>query len=1264
MKKLNVYCLQSTVSALLLERVPTLDASDDAQKSTALSIVNQFRWLDVSSEDSALLDKFLEVIGIVDPALQDAMIAFLPEVTTTDDQADRVGAYLLDRLEEDSAFCASVIETTPSLCISGDVRDRVCLKVLDHLRAVEASEVGKVARFVLENASAATAAEVVGSLREGLSLVDARDPRRRIPDRTGKGKGKKSERTPEQDLVSAVRSALRCKPEAIGHYLNFLKKLGAGRGRGRAAGSGSAEGTPSCCTLDVWVLVVLLSFGGDRAAQARQAFQRKVCAGQLSHGVVARSIKGHCDCLEEFFPSLLSLAAHLLRCNAVEASRAGVGLYCVLFECFPEARHRQDCLGELVAHLGGGCPQETSNALGCLARIAREMLDALRPFASYLAALLDHVDAFEGAQARELFWVIGEVLEPDQGEPSGSGSQGSRRGSRLEDEVHITIRKQMSSDSPRYFRTGVVGSLALLARRERGIESCHNPSRRTKEVCVSLGRIFRECSRNPENLGFFFEEVAEILARGGLCHRRVLECLNELAAVDFEQTFIGEFESGRLAAEDARGGEPWFNLDGENAEVALRIFPLAVSGDKEEQLQLAKLPAQISLLQVLENKQSGNLEAINALLGCPLHLFPEQALDECAAEARQDLAKVLVHAVNWCREILRVFTEGVDLTSAEAVRRERETLRKVVRRAGNTYVLEACLAILRQRAADRRGRFQPKSPGGAGTQTSVATAATTASTAGGDASSIADLGSELDKAAKTFNTPEPRPFKQSHFALLFLALPGPRAEVGDGDSLLACLVYLLRHLRRECVVKGGAFATAEDVVGFRPTEGGAETLPLALGALQDLFLERLGQEPPTEATQATQDSTVMGAATRLAEDHFNAPALGLELISDVVCNTILKCDGPEVLRRFAEGFLGGGEGAAGPVQGFLDAMAARYDIGTTFDQKYKSAEVLVTAYKKLEGWSAGREGEGEGEGENESAARDLGVDLEELKRQAERRVGELLTGPDPSSLSKRKPGLPARAKVVDSLVGNYALLCEQPLDKLEEIASSFERYARHALDKAPKPGDSPFPLLDRQTIPSFYSCLFRWLCSLFRAELAASVEDRSRLDGVHRCACVFTKLVLLPKRAEKGSVLLKPIVQGAHGFLESLSAFDRQGLHQHEAVTQILKELQKGVKHLQFICSDCKTQKSTFLASKVPALKRSVERFNWKCLLWQHNKDGTKVQMGSLKHRDARGNAILSQLELSEFDFNRSAIGVEEDVEEDSQKSLLIDQSLPLSFEI
>ena len=380
MKKLNVYCLQSTVSALLLERVPTLDASDDAQKSTALSIVNQFRWLDVSSEDSALLDKFLEVIGIVDPALQDAMIAFLPEVTTTDDQADRVGAYLLDRLEEDSAFCASVIETTPSLCISGEVRDRVCLKVLDHLRAVEASEVGKVARFVLENASAATAAEVVGSLREGLSLVDARDPRRRIPDRTGKGKGKKSERTPEQDLVSAVRSALRCKPEAIGHYLNFLKKLGAGRGRGRAAGS--AEGTPSCCTLDVWVLVVLLSFGGDRAAQARQAFQRKVCAGQLSHGVVARSIKGHCDCLEEFFPSLLSLAAHLLRCNAVEASRAGVGLYCVLFECFPEARHRQDCLGELVAHLGGGCPQETSNALGCLARIAREMLDALRPFAS------------------------------------------------------------------------------------------------------------------------------------------------------------------------------------------------------------------------------------------------------------------------------------------------------------------------------------------------------------------------------------------------------------------------------------------------------------------------------------------------------------------------------------------------------------------------------------------------------------------------------------------------------------------------------------------------------------------------------------------------------------------------------------------------------------------------------------------------------------------------------------------------------------------
>lgn len=83
---------------------------------------------------------------------------------------------------------------------------------------------------------------------------------------------------------------------------------------------------------------------------------------------------------------------------------------------------------------------------------------------------------------------------------------------------------------------------------------------------------------------------------------------------------------------------------------------------------------------------------------------------------------------------------------------------------------------------------------------------------------------------------------------------------------------------------------------------------------------------------------------------------------------------------------------------------------------------------------------------------------------------------------------------------------------------------------------------------------------------------------------------------------------------------------QSDTFKQTLKELQKGTKIIHIICSECKTQKSSFLAAKVPALKRSVEKFVWKSREIFYKDES--FTMGNLKHKNLRGEVVLSQLNM------------------------------------
>ena len=1224
---LNIYCIQSSVSSLLLERIPLLEAMDESQKELMKSILSQFRWLDVNAEEDTILEKLMEIMCVAEESYQKDIILFLPEITVTDEQAEKVGQFLLQKMEEDSNYTDAVIETISSLCISDTIRNEIALKILEQISAVHVDELCKIVKFLIENCTGETYQEIFMALRSQLHFVDRGDPRRKLPDKKQKGR---QDREIEQAIIVAIKSAMRCKAEANMFYHKFLRSL---------------EHSIQCCTLDVWVLTVLLSFGGDHASQAMQTLSKKLTSGQLTESTLLHSIHSHYKPLKEFFGTLQLCGSSLSKSKNRVVGNAGTVLYCALFQTFPELFQRQDVLGEIVGHLGSGNALEMDRALGALGEIAKKDLQALRPFTSYLATLLDHVDVFSKKQTRELFWVISELISPAE------NTAPNQQHSRLEDEVHILIRKQMSSNCVNHFQTGVIASLSLIERRERGIESSADPSKSSEEVCLMFKQMFKQCYRNPEILGFCFEEIAHSVSTGMLSHPRVLQYLNNMVTQDFENTFLEDLAEGKLIqdAQDAKQnysmkGDAWFNLDGSDSPVAIKILPLSASCDKDEQLLLSKLPAEICMIQMLEKRLNKSLENIDALLGCPLHLFSRDCLDDISQTnkgSQNIVSRSLVSAINWIREILNAFTENMILPgdAAESEVRQ-EAVEKIVARCKNVCFLEACLILIRQKAMEKKG---PLAKALDQTQKSINEDASPAKSPAKQSQarpkarfSLRDMNTEFEKSLKHFGLGQIQPLSKSNFNVLFLACSPSSLDDNESRSRIPVLAYLLLIMRDRCLSADGMdFLTSLDITDFRMEQKCPLYLPFVLKKLRDLFLRHLSEEHSSDQF-CTVKSDIYSRATRLVDDSISASHFGLELVSDIICNTIEKCEDVEELQLFFTRFLLNREELMpNAVKDFLETMHAHVGKHSTFDHKFKVIQIIVTTYRKLSSQSSS------------SSAHLDAINLENLRQKTFLKVEELLTDTDPTAEPlNEKLNAKSCSKVIEQLVKDYSLLCNDPVGELGKLLMGFTRFVEEELGAHATRGqkaDSPYPLLDRKTISAWYSALFHSFHDTFRIHLrkskAAEKEKEAEgisdaLTNVSLCATLFSKLVTLTRKVEKNhhSLFLRSILVYGQKTMEEvvtyLEGYNQTVLNSDQSDTfkQTLKELQKGTKIIHIICSECKTQKSSFLAAKVPALKRSVEKFVWKSREIFYKDES--FTMGNLKHKNLRGEVVLSQLNM------------------------------------
>ncbi|KAL4428110.1 hypothetical protein ABPG75_002199 [Micractinium tetrahymenae] len=698
---LNVTALQADVSRMLLQRLPEFNDAEGEEAPLPALILGQFRWLDHVADPHGLTERLLEVLSVCPEHVRRDAITFLPEVAT-EDNYDAVIDALEGMMGEDGACVLPCIEAFANLCLTPEQQRRVVETVLERLQSAEAEDLPAVARFLLQYAApGACLNNVVASLRESLHFVCASDPRIAVPDRKGKAAvPAEGESHPEQRMLEALKQAMQLSPAAGDAVVRELRSLQEPEGHR---------------ILDFWLLLALLMLGTERKKVAELVLQRKFAEGHAQPSWLCKSIAGHERAMLDFFPQLLSLAQLLLRHGKEPVREAGAELYCCLFQQFTPHYNQQEVLRALHSHLGAQVPAETSAALGVLVALSRQHPAHLMRYAAFLTNILDYIDAYTDQQVHQVFVVFGELVAgacqaSDDGTSSGAGSR-----SRMEDELMIFVRKQLSSAQGWHRRIGIIGSVALVQRLGAADSSALEPESaigaRYREAMAALKDTFDSCKNSPEAFAFLCDELSRSIQRKAI-GRRLMDDLHGLVSSYLEDTFFCFFEDGAALAlgpsdKAAQVGvrrlpaELWWNLDGGSTPVALRMLPLLAEelAPGSKSAPLLALFATMRLTTLLEQEKAGNLEGVSALLGCPFSLF-EQVLAEpqqCGRlppEERRCVLLGLWYALNWCHELVNCF--ATQLTPDGEAAGEQTTSLKLLGRLRCCCQLEVLLDTLLQ----------------------------------------------------------------------------------------------------------------------------------------------------------------------------------------------------------------------------------------------------------------------------------------------------------------------------------------------------------------------------------------------------------------------------------------------------------------------------------------------------------------------------------------------------------------------------------------
>uniref|UniRef100_A0A0B7AU15 Fanconi anemia group D2 protein n=1 Tax=Arion vulgaris TaxID=1028688 RepID=A0A0B7AU15_9EUPU len=392
--------------------------------------------------------------------------------------------------------------------------------------------------------------------------------------------------------------------------------------------------------------------------------RNKIRAGILTEELMRTVFVSYTQVVREYFPSILSLAQVFIRSSEPAVCSMGSTIYKLAFTSF-DAYYKQEIVGNLVTHIGSGFSSEIEASLDILTELVMNHLQAMSKFAVFVKGVLDYLDHnhLTIAQIRNLYLLLAQLAFND-----------AQSGQYLQDDLHIIIRKQLTSGNPRYKCMGVMGAISII----RAVSSKNDgeetdlSTEEYKQVISLLELVQSNGKRDPEMAALFMDSLAAMMETERLSKKVESWIANNMTEV-FEDSFVVDIGDADLKKNAAVPIDGLYGLNNEEeSTIVINLVPLVEKQLDKSSLQKYKssensllcLAPLFRLVTICELRQSdGDLESIDALLGCPMLMIKPSVYDNMESLSTQEKDLVcasLFFCINWFREVINSFASMTD----------------------------------------------------------------------------------------------------------------------------------------------------------------------------------------------------------------------------------------------------------------------------------------------------------------------------------------------------------------------------------------------------------------------------------------------------------------------------------------------------------------------------------------------------------------------------------------------------------------------------
>ncbi|NWS30507.1 FACD2 protein, partial [Polioptila caerulea] len=665
---LGIKILQPAVITLLLEKIPEFffDIVGTFGTNFPRLIVNQFKWLDRLLDSQDLVKKLMQMVSVSPVPIQHDIITSLPEILE-DSQQREVARELSCLLKQGRRLTVPILDALSRLDLDAELVAEVRQSAMTIVPSVKLEDLPVVVKFILQNVKAADAVEVISDLRKSLDLsscvlpLQIHSSQKKIKSQV-QASSSLSQVTTSQNCVKllfdVIKLAVRFQKDVSEAWIKAIE---------------NSTVVSDHKVLDLIVLLLIHSTNTRNRKQTEKVLRSKIRLGCMPEQLMQNAFQNHSTVIKDFFPSILALAQTFLHSAHPAVVSFGSCMYKQAFVAF-DSYCQQEVVTALVTHVCSGSEAELDISLDVLTDLVVLHMSLLMRYATFVKTILDSTQKLNPCQIRKLFYILSTLAFSQKQE-----------GSYIQDDMHMVIRKWLSSTVPNHKQMGIIGAVSMigsvaLKRNEGDAASLERPelgSERDGQLSTLMDLVGFCCEQTPEVLALYYDEFANLIEKQkGNLDLKLLDEFGKSLVEDFPSDFVVDL-SPTVHGSFLFPVKALYNLDEDQSQgaIAINLLPLLsqselgrVTAAASSQSKRAVSPLCLSpcfrLLRLYTAEQnSGSLEEIDALLGCPLYLTDlevEGKLDSLSKQEREFLCSLLFYALNWFREVVNAFCQQQD----------------------------------------------------------------------------------------------------------------------------------------------------------------------------------------------------------------------------------------------------------------------------------------------------------------------------------------------------------------------------------------------------------------------------------------------------------------------------------------------------------------------------------------------------------------------------------------------------------------------------